>query len=68
MCIRDSVKAGVSKIYAPIYSHNLYDIIPDKKLEIIDPDVVIIEGINVLQSAKLKDRKIILEALDFINF
>ena len=63
-----SVKAGVSKTYAPIYSHNLYDIIPDEKLEIIDPDVVIIEGINVLQSAKLKDRKIILEALDFINF
>ena len=63
-----SVKARVSKIYAPIYSHNLYDIIPDEKLEIIDPDVVIIEGINVLQSAKLKDRKIILEALDFINF
>lgn len=63
-----SVKAGVSKTYAPIYSHNLYDIIPDEKLEIIDPDVVIIEGINVLQSAKLKDRKIILEARDFVNF
>ena len=63
-----SVKAGVSKTYAPIYSHNLYDIIPDEKLEIIDPDVVIIEGINVLQSAKLKDRKTILEAPDFINF
>ena len=63
-----SVKAGVSKTYAPIYSHNLYDIIPDEKLEIIDPDVVIIEGINVLQSAKLKDRKTILKAPDFINF
>ena len=63
-----SVKAGVSKTCAPIYSHNLYDIIPDEKLEIIDPDVVIIEGINVLQSAKLKDRKIILEARDFVNF
>tara|TARA_B100000530_G_scaffold65364_1_gene38393 strand:+ start:6 stop:785 length:780 start_codon:yes stop_codon:yes gene_type:complete len=63
-----SVKAGVSKIYAPIYSHNLYDIIPDEKLEIIDPDVLIIEGINVLQSVKLKDRKIILEARDFVNF
>ena len=63
-----SVKAGVSKIYAPIYSHNLYDIIPDEKLEIIDPDVVIIEGINVLQSAKSKDRKTILEVQDFLNF
>ena len=63
-----SVKAGVSKTYAPIYSHNLYDIIPDEKLEIIDPDVVIIEGINVLQSAKLKDKKTILEVQDFINF
>ena len=63
-----SVKAGVSKIYAPIYSHNLYDIIPDEKLEIIDPDVVIIEGINVLQSAKSKDKKTILEVQDFLNF
>ena len=63
-----SVKAGVSKTYAPIYSHNLYDIIPDEKLEIIDPDVVIIEGINVLQSAKLKDKKTILEVQDFLNF
>ena len=63
-----SVKAGVSKTYAPIYSHNLYDIIPDEKLEIIDPDVVIIEGINVLQSAKSKDKKTILEVQDFLNF
>ena len=63
-----SVKAGESKTYAPIYSHNLYDIIPDEKLEIIDPDVVIIEGINVLQSAKSKDKKIILEVQDFLNF
>ena len=63
-----SVKAGVSNTYAPIYSHNLYDIIPDEKLEIIDPDVVIIEGINVLQSAKSKDKKTILEVQDFLNF
>ena len=63
-----SVKAGVSKTYAPIYSHNLYDIIPDEKLEIIDQDVVIIEGINVLQSAKSKDKKTILEVQDFLNF
>tara|TARA_A100001234_G_scaffold61312_2_gene52974 strand:- start:4228 stop:5166 length:939 start_codon:yes stop_codon:yes gene_type:complete len=63
-----SVKAGVSKTYAPIYSHNLYDIIPDEKLEIIDPDVLIIEGINVLQSAKSKDKKTILEVQDFLNF
>ena len=38
---------GESKNYAPVYSHILYDVIPDEKLEIIDPDILIIEGISL---------------------
>lgn len=44
------VKSGKSDIEIPLYSHLIYDVIPDKH-EIIDlPDILILEGLNVLQS------------------
>src|SRR4029079_8643366 len=43
------VKAGVAEVRAPIYSHQGYDI-PDEELVVRQPDVVIIEGLNVLQT------------------
>ncbi|GMK40811.1 pantothenate kinase [Paenibacillus sp. CCS19] len=46
------VKAGVSSVEAPIYSHITYDIIPDQVDVISQPDIVIVEGINVLQVDK----------------
>lgn len=43
------VKSGRRNIEVPLYSHRLYNIVPDK-FEIIDqPDILIVEGINVLQ-------------------
>jgi type I pantothenate kinase len=44
------VKAGVPEVRAPIYSHEIYDI-TDEELIVRSPDVVIIEGLNVLQSS-----------------
>lgn len=45
----NEVKSGKHNVKAPVYSHDVYDIIPDK-FDIIDqPDVLIIEGINTLQ-------------------
>ncbi|QLB20528.1 type I pantothenate kinase [Vespertiliibacter pulmonis] len=44
------IKAGKRKIKAPIYSHLTYDIVPDKFNEIDQPDIVILEGLNVLQA------------------
>jgi type I pantothenate kinase len=44
------VKAGVSEVRAPIYSHEIYDI-TDEELVVRSPDVVIIEGLNVLQAS-----------------
>lgn len=45
----NEVKSGKRNVKAPIYSHDAYDIIPDK-FDIVDqPDVLIIEGINTLQ-------------------
>lgn len=44
-----AIKAGVARTEVPIYSHLEYDVIAGRKQEIIDPDIVIVEGINVLQ-------------------
>lgn len=44
------VKSGKPKVTAPVYSHLVYDIVPDQKIEVCQPDVLIIEGLNVLQS------------------
>ena len=43
------VKAGATEVRAPIYSHEIYDI-TDEELLLRQPDVVIIEGLNVLQT------------------
>ncbi|WP_134088247.1 type I pantothenate kinase [Olivibacter sp. XZL3] len=43
------VKAGKESLEVPIYSHLAYDVIPDQVQEISNPDIVIVEGINVLQ-------------------
>lgn len=43
------LKAGYGHVKAPVYSHLHYDILPNQYIELHHPDVVIIEGINVLQ-------------------
>lgn len=42
------VKAGAERVTAPKYSHLYYDIIPDELIEVTAPDVLILEGLNVL--------------------
>ncbi len=44
------IKAGCASVSAPIYSHHIYDIIPDAEKRVEQPDILIIEGLNVLQS------------------
>ncbi|SFC49421.1 pantothenate kinase [Parapedobacter composti] len=43
------IKSGKELVSAPVYSHLVYDIIPDKLQWVAQPDVLIVEGINVLQ-------------------
>lgn len=43
------VKAGNSYLNAPVYSHLTYDIVPDEVVTIERPDVLVIEGLNILQ-------------------
>ena len=45
-----SVKSGSDHACAPVYSHLLYDIIPDAKQVVRHPDILILEGLNVLQT------------------
>ncbi|UYN95563.1 MAG: type I pantothenate kinase [Enhydrobacter sp.] len=43
------IKAGAAEARAPIYSHEAYDIVPDRWQAVRRPDVLIFEGLNVLQ-------------------
>lgn len=47
--LRD-IKSGEPEVSAPIYSHVIYDIIDDAELVVRQPDIVILEGLNVLQT------------------
>lgn len=44
------VKSGRRNVEAPVYSHITYDIVPDEKQVVSKPDIVIVEGLNVLQT------------------
>jgi type I pantothenate kinase len=43
------IKSGAAEATAPVYSHLSYDILPDEKIVVRQPDVLIVEGLNVLQ-------------------
>src|SRR4029078_7910831 len=45
-----TVKSGADQVWAPVYSHLLYDIVPGEKHAIRHPDILILEGLNVLQT------------------
>jgi len=45
------VKSGVAEVRAPFYSHLAYDIVPNAEIVVNSPDVLIVEGLNVLQPA-----------------
>src|SRR5438876_5588027 len=44
------VKAGGRPVHAPVYSHLTYDVMPNQWIEIDRPDILIVEGLNVLQA------------------
>jgi type I pantothenate kinase len=48
-----AIKAGVPRVEAPVYSHLAYDVVPGATMVVERPDVVIVEGLNVLQPARL---------------
>jgi type I pantothenate kinase len=63
------VKAGRRRVRAPVYSHLVYDVVPDQYVEIDRPDILIVEGLNVLQPGRLpKDGAAIPFVSDFFDF
>ncbi|MBN9032964.1 MAG: type I pantothenate kinase [Rhizobiales bacterium 63-7] len=64
-----AIKAGQPNVQAPLYSHMTYDVLPDEFRTIDRPDILIFEGINVLQSRDLPaDGKIVPMVSDFFDF
>ena len=63
------VKAGRRPVRAPVYSHLVYDVISNHWVEVDRPDILIVEGLNVLQTGRLpKDGKAIPFVSDFFDF
>ena len=63
------VKAGRRPARAPIYSHLIYDVVPNQWVEVDRPDIHIVEGLNVLQTGSLpKDGRAIPFVSDFFDF
>ncbi len=63
------VKAGKPEVMAPIYSHQSYDILPNQKQVVRRPDIVIVEGLNVLQTGDGgRARHMPLFVSDFFDF
>jgi type I pantothenate kinase len=59
------VKSGASEVRAPFYSHMRYDIMPDAHVTVRRPDVVIVEGLNVLQPPPAPNDVAVSELFDF---
>lgn len=63
------VKSGREEVTAPVYSHLTYDIVDDEAVVIRQPDIVIVEGLNVLQTpivgAKTAPRLFVSDFFDF---
>lgn len=60
-----AVKSGVPEVRAPFYSHLSYDIVPDAEVVVRHPDVLIVEGLNVLQPAGGGNRLAVSDLFDF---
>lgn len=62
------VKSGAPEARAPFYSHMRYDIVPDAHVVVRRPDVVIVEGLNVLQPAASPNDVAVSDLFDFSVF
>jgi type I pantothenate kinase len=63
------IKAGRRPVRAPVYSHLVYDVMPNRSIEIDRPEILIVEGLNVLQTGRLpRDGKAVPFVSDFFDF
>jgi type I pantothenate kinase len=62
------IKAGKRLVVAPVYSHLVYDVVPDAYEEVRHPDILIVEGLNVLQSPQARPNASHVFVSDFFDF
>ncbi len=63
------IKAGRKRIAAPVYSHLTYDVLPEQFIIVDQPDILLVEGLNVLQTGHLpRDGEAIPYVSDFFDF
>lgn len=60
-----AVKSGEDEVTAPVYSHQVYDIVEGSRLTVRRPDVVIVEGLNVLQTGTRASTVFVSDFFDF---
>jgi len=64
-----AIKAGKRNVTAPVYSHLTYDIVPGEATTIDRPDILIVEGLNVLQTSSMaRDGRAVPFVSDFFDF
>jgi type I pantothenate kinase len=63
-----AIKAGEPEVTAPVYSHLTYDIVPDAVTVVRQPQICIIEGLNVLQNASARGSAARALISDYIDF
>ncbi len=62
------IKSGATSVDAPVYSHVVYDIVPDRRVVIEQPDIVILEGLNVLQTGPARGERATEFVSDYFDF
>jgi len=64
-----AIKAGERHVEAPVYSHLVYDVVPGESVTVDQPDILIFEGLNVLQVRDMpKDGKFVPFVSDFFDY
>jgi type I pantothenate kinase len=59
------VKSGAKEVHAPVYSHVVYDIVDGEEITVCQPDIVILEGLNVLQVGTSDANEFVSDYFDF---
>jgi type I pantothenate kinase len=62
------LKAGKDRVTSPVYSHLVYDVVPGQAVVVERPDIVIVEGLNVLQTAPAVDGQARVFVSDYFDF
>ena len=60
-----AIKAGAAEVRAPFYSHLAYDIVPSSSVIVRRPDILILEGLNVLQPPRPGTELALSDLFDF---